>query len=34
MKYVASAKPFLANVGKISCMDQPLKIPGMRLPVR
>jgi sugar lactone lactonase YvrE len=27
-------KPAGPAVGKISCMDQPLKIPGMRLPVR
>ena len=27
---VAPAGPF---IGKISCMDQPLKIPGMRLPL-
>ena len=26
--------PGTAKVGKISCMDQPLKIPGVRLPVR
>ena len=26
-------KPAGPDVGKISCMDQPLKIPGMRLPI-